>query len=132
MTLDDYASAVDVPGLDSARVRLLVEHILSRNQALVDRPPVPLAVARCAAALMAADEKLPSPMALAQAEALAQTPEIGPALMTIQENLMALTQQVSGDSPEAGIPQQAAVRVLRHLIAEGTRLMACFNQQDAH
>jgi hypothetical protein len=47
---------------------------------------VPLTVALCAAALVSADKKLPSPMALAQAEALAQVPDVGPVLMSIQEN----------------------------------------------
>lgn len=128
MTLDDYTVVVTVPGLDPARARTLVEHMLSRNRALSDRPPVPATVARCAAALLLEDERLPSPMALAQAEALAQMPEVGPALMSIQENLMAIARQLSGASQEVGIPHQATVRVLRHLIAEGTRLMTSLNQ----
>jgi hypothetical protein len=127
MTMDKYASALDVPGLDFACALPLAEHILSRNQELVDRSPAPLAVARCAAALMAADEKLPSPMALAQAEVLAQIPEVGPALMNIQGNLMTITQQLGGTSDEVGFPREAAMRVLRHLIEDGTRLMTILN-----
>jgi hypothetical protein len=127
MTPDDYTSAVDVPGLDLARARLLVEHILSRNRALVECSPVPLAVARCAAALMAADEKLPSPMALAQAEALAQLPEVGPALMSMQENLMVVFKRLGGAFKDDGIQRQTVARVLRHLIAEGARLLANWN-----
>jgi len=131
MTLEEYASAVDVPGLDSARAQPLVEHILSRNQVLVERPPVPLAVARCAAALMAADDKLPSPMALAQAEALAEIPEVGPALMSIQDNLMVISGRLSKIFKGEGMQRLAMARVLRHLIADGTRLIAGLNQLGA-
>ena len=132
MTPEDYTAAVTVPGLDSARAQPLLSHILSRNQALTERPPVPAAVARCAAALMAEDERLPSPMALAQAEALAQIPDVGSALMSIQENLMLISNLISKKLGVAfkdeGMQRQAMARVLRHLIADGTQLMIGLNQ----
>ncbi len=127
MTLDDYTAAITIPGLDPARARTLVEHLLSRNRALSDRPPVSAAVARCAAALMLEDERLPSPMALAQAEALAQMPEVGPALINIQENLISLSGKVNQFLSEASIQRWAAERILRHLMAEASELIHQLN-----
>ncbi len=86
---ESYARAVEIPGLDPERQVSLVEHIQSRNRALSNSPPVTPVVARFAAVLLAADpdHRLASPTALAPAEVLAALPEIGPALIRLQDGL---------------------------------------------
>ena len=120
-----YAQAVSIPGLESERQGALVEHILSRNRALPDHPLVPLAVSRCAAALLAADGKhrLASPTALAQAETVAHMPKVGSTLIKLQESLMEMEGWEADDLARPGIPQDAIRLVLEHLTREALSLM---------
>ena len=120
----DYASAVQIPGLDVERGRQLVEHILRSNHAFPDCPPIPLPVARCAAALLAADpDRLSSPTALAQAVALAQKPKIGPAVMHLHEGLMLLAELTAADLATVGTHQFALRRSLQCLIERASELI---------
>jgi hypothetical protein len=120
-----YAQAVSIPGLEPERQGTLVEHILSRNRALPDRPPVPLAVSRCAAALLAADgkQRLSSPTALAQAETVAHMPNVGSTFIKLQESLMEMEGWEADDLARPGIPQDAVRLVLEHLTREALSLM---------
>jgi hypothetical protein len=120
----DYASAVQIHGLDVKRGRQLVEHILRSNHAFPDCPPIPLPVARCAAALLAADpDRLSSPTALAQAAALAQKPKIGPAVMHLHEGLMLLAELTAADFTVAGTHQFAFRRSLQYLVEKASELI---------
>ena len=120
----DYVSAVHIPGLDGERGQHLVEHILRSNEALPDRPPIPLPVARCAAALLAAEpHRLSSPTALAQAVALAHRPTLGPAVMHLHEGLMLLAELDASDLAAVGTHQSALRRTLQYLIERATDLI---------
>ena len=122
--LDAYEGAVAVRGLNSDRQARLLDHIYSRNQALPALPPVVPAVARSAAALLAADpERLSGPTALAQAEALAQAGSIGPALMQIQSNVMVLSEAARSGAAIDGLHAVAMSRILWHLIDETSALL---------
>lgn len=120
----DYARAAAVAGLSPERQARLVEHVLSRNVALANERPVPLAVARSAAALLAADpDRLSGPTALAQAEALAQAGQVGPALMQIQESLQVLATNGGQALGASSAHTPALRRILQHLVAEATGLL---------
>jgi nucleotide-binding universal stress UspA family protein len=124
VTQDDYASAVQIPSLDVERGRQLVEHILRSNHAFPDCPPIPLPVARCAAALLAADpDRLSSPTALAQAAALAQKPKIGPAVMHLHEGLMLLAELRAADLAVVGTHQFTLRRSLQYLVERASELI---------
>ena len=122
---DDYAQAIGVAGLSDERQTRLLTHLLSLNEALPNVPPVSPAVARTAAALMAADpDRLAGPTALAQAAAVARVSQIGPALIQIQAGVMAL--EAVGDVPAtvAYGPHTAALRrILWHLIGAASALL---------
>ena len=121
---DEYQNAVAVGQLSPDRQARLLAHISSRNQALPALPPVAPAVARSAAALLAADpDRLSGPTALAQAEALAQTDSLGPALMQIQASLMVLSEASRSSSAIAGLHAVAMGRILWHLVDEASALL---------
>jgi hypothetical protein len=123
--VEDYAQAVGVAGLSDERQTRLMTHLLSLNAALPSVAPVAPAVARSAAALMAADpDHLAGPTAVAQAEALARMAQLGPALMQIQAGVMAL--EAAGDVPADVThgPHAAGLqRILWHLIGEASKLL---------
>lgn len=120
----DYSSAIQIPGLDGERGQHLVEHILRSNEALPDRPPIPLPVARCAAALLAAEpNRLSGPTALAQAIALTQKPKVGPAVMHLHEGLMLLGDLGPSELATVGTHQFALRRSLQYLIERATELI---------
>ncbi len=122
---EDYAQAIGVAGLSDERQTRLLTHLLSLNEALPNVPPVSPAVARTAAALMAADpDRLAGPTAVAQAEAVARMRQIGPALIQIQAGVMAL--EAVGELPAqvAHGPHTAALRrILWHLIGAASTLL---------
>ena len=124
VTQGDYASAIQIPGLDVERGKQLVEHILRSNHAFPDRPPIPLSVARCAAALLAVDpSRLSIPTALAQAAALAQKPKIGPAVLHLYEGLMLLAELTDSDLAVVGTHQFALRRSLQYLVERASELV---------
>jgi hypothetical protein len=121
---DEYAHAVSVPSLGLDRQARLVAHILCRNQSLTSQPAVSLGVARSAAALLAADpDRLSGPTALAQAEALAQATQFGPALMQIQSSLMVLAAVSGPGAAVDGLHAAAMGRILWNLIDEASSLL---------
>lgn len=120
----DYARAVQIPGLAQERSQQLVAHIRRSNEALSERPPIPLAVARCAAVLLAADpDRLSCPTALAQASALAQSPRIGPALMYLHEGLMQMDGLSEADVAGLGTHCHAFRRSLLHVAQKVTDIL---------
>ena len=123
---EDYAVAVGVAGLSEERQTRLLTHILSLNEALPTMPPVSPAVARSAAALLAADpDRLSGPTAVAQAEALARSSEIGPALMQIQASVMVLQELAAVPEMAVTAPHSPAMRrILWNLIGEASALLA--------
>ena len=122
---DDYAQAIGVAGLSDERQTRLLTHLLSLNEARPNVPTVSPAVARTAAALMAADpDRLAGPTAVAQAEAVARVSQIGPALIQIQTGVMAL--EAVGDVPSVAAhgPHTAALRrILWHLVGAASTLL---------
>ncbi len=121
---DAYEGAVAVGSLSPDRRNRLLAHIKSRNQSLPALPPVAPAVARSAAALLAADpDRLSGPTALAQAEALARDPQIGPALLQIQDSLMALSEASRSGTAIDGLHAVAMGRILWHLMDEASALL---------
>ena len=128
-----YARAVEIPGLDPERQVSLVEHIQSRNQALSNSSPITPAVARYAAVLLAADpdHRLASPTALAQAEVLAGLPEIGPALIRLQEGVMGLGALEDRELVRFEAQRAALQRLLRHVLKEVSDLMKRLDKQPA-
>ena len=122
--IDEYEGAVAVGGLSPDRQARLLAHIASRNQSLPALPPVAPAVARSAAALLAADpDRLSGPTALAQAEALAQAGSLGPALVQIQSSLMALSEASGSGAAIDGLHAVAMGRILWHLMDEASVLL---------
>jgi hypothetical protein len=111
-----YQRAVSVPGLAEERRRALLEQITRRNQALAGEKPLARGVARCAAALLAADpeQRLASPTALAQAELLARLPA-GRALEHLQAGLIALQSLNANDLAVPGAPRSALCLILRQV-----------------
>lgn len=123
---DDYAKAVAVAGLSPEQQARLLAHVASRNVALPALPPVSPAVARSAAALLAADpDRLSGPTAVAQAEALSRSGQIGPALVQIQAGVMAIRELSDVPEMAATAPHTPALRrILWHLIGEASELLA--------
>lgn len=123
---DDYVRAVAVAGLTSDQQIRLLAHVTRRNEALPALPPVSPAVARSAAALLAADpNRLSGPTAVAQAEALSRSGQIGPALMQIQAGVMAISELAAVPEMAATAPHTPALRrILWHLIGEASELLA--------
>jgi hypothetical protein len=119
-----YERAVAVPGLAEDRRRALLEQITRRNQTLAGEKPLAKAIARCAAALMAADseQRLASPAALAQAELLARLPA-GRALEQLQSGLIALQTLNASELATHGAPRSALCLLLRHVQREASELM---------
>ena len=122
---ETYAGAVEIPGLDPDRRCSLIEHIYRRNQALPNHRPVPPTIARYAAVLLAADpdQRLASPTALAQAEVLAEMPQVGPALLRLQEGLMGLGALETRELVRFEAQRAALQRLLRHMLREVYELM---------
>ena len=115
----DYTGAVKVTGLRPDVQARLVEHIERSNAALPEREPAPLAVARCAAMLLAATpERLSVPLALAQALTLARQPGLGSALMHLHEGLQELTQLPAEDLTGLRLHAQAVTSALHALQRE--------------
>ena len=125
-TLHAYAEAIEVVGLSPERQTRLLDHIVSLNEAMPSAEPISPAVARSAAALLAADPvRLSGPTAVAQAEALSRSGKVGPALMQIQASLMVL-QELSA-TPELALtaPHRPALRrILWNLVEETSELLA--------
>lgn len=123
---DDYVKAVAVAGLSPEQQARLLAHVASRNVALPALPPVSPAVARSAAALLAADpDRLSGPTAVAQAEALSRSGQIGPALVQIQAGVMAIRELADVPEMAATAPHTPALRrILWHLIGEASELLA--------
>jgi hypothetical protein len=110
-----YTEAASVPSLAAERAARLVEHVASLPE------PASLEVVRLTAALMAAQERLSSPTALAQARAVARLPQLGDALLEVQRGLMALG-DCTGEGLLDGLQREAAHRLVLHLVAEATSL----------
>ena len=124
----DYTAAVQVSGLRPDVQARLVEHITRSNAAQQEREPAPLAVARCAAMLLAAaPEKLSVPLALAQALTLARQPGLGPALMHLHEGLQGLTQLPAQDLAGLRLHAQAVTSALHTLQREIADLLTRVN-----
>jgi hypothetical protein len=116
----DYSSAVNVGGLDAARRVRLLEHLAHAST------PVSLAVARCAATLLAADpqRRFSAPTALAQAEILAEAPEAGPALMQLYDTVMTLTRLARQDGWGGGLYRSSLRQALSYLVGEMQSMIA--------
>ena len=120
----DYTSAVQVPGLEHERGQQLVAHIQHSNKALSERPPLSLAVARCAAILLASyPDRLSGPTALAQATALAHHPKVGPALIALHEGLMQMDGLSETDLASLGTHRYAFRRTLAHALQKVTAVL---------
>lgn len=121
-----YQQAVNLPGLEPVRQAALKEHIACRNRALADRDPISPAVSRCAAALLAADvtQRLSSPTALAQAEALALRPGLGQTLARLQADLLELESLGPSELAQPGMQQDAMHIVLEQLLRDASRLLS--------
>jgi hypothetical protein len=115
----DYTAAVQITGLRADVQARLVEHIGRNNAAQPEREPSPLAVARCAAMLLAAaPERLSVPLALAQALTLARQPGLGPALMHLHEGLQELALLRVEDLTSLRLHAQVVTSSLRSLQGE--------------
>lgn len=68
-------------------------------------------------------------VALAQAIAIGERPGLGPALLDIQRNLLAL-RQLAGAVRDARLERQAVGVILRHLLAEATRLLKMSEREN--
>lgn len=127
----EYAEAVRVPGLDEACRKELVAHITRSNEVFTQRPPITQAVARCAAVLLAADPaRLSCPTVLAQANALAQSPRLGPALMCLHEGLMQMDGLSEADLIGLGMHRYTFRQSLAHVAHKLTRLQQTLEAHD--
>ena len=123
---EQYAQAVQVQHFESFRAQRLAAHALSRNEALAKRakPPLEPVVVKIAAVLMAAQEQLSSPTALAEAETLAETPGLGQALLHIQAGLDYLANDSDWTAlAHDGLLRAATEHVVRQLAHESAGLL---------
>ena len=121
----DYASAVKVSGLRPEQQARLIEHIARSNEAQPGAAPVPWAVARCAATLLAADPRRPSiPLALAQAITVMQHSSLGPFLINLYEGLQGLAGVQPEELTGLKLHAQAVGVILQALHSEISQLLA--------
>jgi hypothetical protein len=118
----DYARVVGVPGLAPQRAAQLVAHI-ERGNAVPGRRPVEPTTARCAAVLLAvAGEDLSTPMALAQATALSEQPDLGPALLQLHAAFQALSALSEAQTARLRLNGSPLGTALRGVEQEAARL----------
>lgn len=127
MTPADYAAALAVAGLPADKARALHAH-LDRRNAVSDRPPVTVAVARVAAILLAAEpDRLSVPTALAEAESVAGAPGLGDAVSALETGLLALARAVHRGGG-VGLGGNALRTVLAFTRAEAERLLQALDR----
>lgn len=127
----DYASSVKVPDLQPEQQARLIEHIARSNEGQPDADPVPWAVARCAATLLAADPRHPSiPLALARAISLMQHSSLGPSLINLYEGLHGLAGVQSEELTGLKLHAQAVGVILQVLQSEISQLLAIVVARD--